>query len=180
MTFTLGDAYHLAFDDNTFDIVHAHALLIHLNDPDLAIKEFARVVKPGGVISLGESCPAKVVSLKPDLPALRDFWAFCLDYMPKIGMHVLAGEQLPVWAAKAGFVDGEHRWRIQRGKYNIPVPSHTPRVTGKTAEMTIEKGLATAEQVEEWRKAWETWEQDEKAEFIWDAGTLLMWKPHTQ
>jgi ubiquinone/menaquinone biosynthesis C-methylase UbiE len=33
VTFRPADAYNLPFDENSFDIVHCHALLVHLSDP---------------------------------------------------------------------------------------------------------------------------------------------------
>jgi len=38
-----GDAYHLPFPDDTFDLVVCQALLINLPDPDRALREFTRV-----------------------------------------------------------------------------------------------------------------------------------------
>ncbi|MGL6284798.1 MAG: class I SAM-dependent methyltransferase, partial [Microcoleaceae cyanobacterium] len=42
------NAMALDFPDNTFDIVYVANLLHHLPDPELAIKEMHRVLKPGG------------------------------------------------------------------------------------------------------------------------------------
>ncbi|WP_136687250.1 class I SAM-dependent methyltransferase [Halorhabdus amylolytica] len=40
---TVGDAYRLPFDDDTFDLVVCQALLVNLLEPVAAIEEFARV-----------------------------------------------------------------------------------------------------------------------------------------
>ncbi|MBI4887706.1 MAG: class I SAM-dependent methyltransferase [Acidobacteria bacterium] len=48
--FLAGDARRLPFADDTFDIVSSEALLEHVVHPDLAIAEFHRVAKPGGVV----------------------------------------------------------------------------------------------------------------------------------
>lgn len=48
--FLAGDARRLPFRDDTFDIVSSEALLEHVQEPDRAIAEFHRVVKPGGVV----------------------------------------------------------------------------------------------------------------------------------
>jgi SAM-dependent methyltransferase len=48
--FLAGDARRLPFADGTFDIVSSEALLEHVQEPDRAIAEFHRVVKPGGVV----------------------------------------------------------------------------------------------------------------------------------
>ena len=42
------NAIALSFPDNSFDIVYASNLLHHLPDPQAAIKEMCRVLKPGG------------------------------------------------------------------------------------------------------------------------------------
>ncbi len=45
-----GDAHALPLPDNDFDKVIALALLPHLTDKDRALKEFHRVLKPGGLL----------------------------------------------------------------------------------------------------------------------------------
>jgi SAM-dependent methyltransferase len=57
VSFTQGNAMQLDFPDNSFDAAFTRYLLLHLPDPDAAIRELARVVKPGGVI----------VSYEPDM-----------------------------------------------------------------------------------------------------------------
>jgi ubiquinone/menaquinone biosynthesis C-methylase UbiE len=43
------DAEHLPYDDESFDLVCGHAVLHHIPDLDLAMREVLRVLKPGGV-----------------------------------------------------------------------------------------------------------------------------------
>ena len=50
--FRQGSAYALPFDDNCFDAVFSHALLEHLKEPDRAVAEFRRVLKPGGMLGV--------------------------------------------------------------------------------------------------------------------------------
>ena len=50
------DASHLPFDDNTFDRVVATCLVAHLRDPEKAMSEWRRVLKPGGNISIYVPC----------------------------------------------------------------------------------------------------------------------------
>ena len=52
VTFQTGNAYKLPFNDESFDIVNENAMLMHLAEPVQAISEMARVLKPGGLISL--------------------------------------------------------------------------------------------------------------------------------
>jgi len=44
------DVMRLPFDDNTFDIIVMHLILAVVSEPDVALKEAARVLKPGGKI----------------------------------------------------------------------------------------------------------------------------------
>lgn len=49
VTYQTADAYALPFADASFDVVCAMDFLEHVEDPAKAIKEFSRVLKPGGV-----------------------------------------------------------------------------------------------------------------------------------
>lgn len=49
---TLGDAELLPFPDHVFDVVSCLEALMHFPRPDCALKEMARVVKPGGTVIL--------------------------------------------------------------------------------------------------------------------------------
>ncbi|WLF79131.1 hypothetical protein PVL30_002882 [Lodderomyces elongisporus] len=48
--FQLGSVYKIPFDNDTFDLVHAHQVVVHLQDPILALQEMKRVTKPGGFV----------------------------------------------------------------------------------------------------------------------------------
>jgi len=51
LRFQVDDAHALAFADDTFDAARVDRVLQHLNDPALAVREMARVVRPGGRIA---------------------------------------------------------------------------------------------------------------------------------
>ena len=53
-TFHVGDVTDLPFEDNSFDVAHCHAVLIHVPDTQAVLAEVKRVLKPGGIISSRE------------------------------------------------------------------------------------------------------------------------------
>jgi ubiquinone/menaquinone biosynthesis C-methylase UbiE len=175
LSFAVADATKLeAFPDNSFDIVHAHALLTHLPDPVAALKEFRRVVKPGGLVALREQDSTAIVSLKPDLPALRAYWDRSLKAMKRMRSNPMAGKELATWAREAGFGgDGE---MIVESQSQMRNPSHLPVLKGDLGEQAVKYGMATREELEASMKAWEQWESDEGSEFVFGAGEVLCWK----
>lgn len=48
--FRVGDVYDIDFPDNTFDLTYCRFLLMHLKNPNDALKEMLRITKPGGII----------------------------------------------------------------------------------------------------------------------------------
>lgn len=52
--FKTGNAYTLEWDDGSFDVVHSHQCLIHLDDPVRVFKEMRRVCKVGGIVGVRE------------------------------------------------------------------------------------------------------------------------------
>jgi SAM-dependent methyltransferase len=52
VSYVLGDMTHLDFPDGYFDGVRSERALQHLSDPDAAIRELARVTRPGGRLCL--------------------------------------------------------------------------------------------------------------------------------
>jgi ubiquinone/menaquinone biosynthesis C-methylase UbiE len=51
-----GNAEQLEFPDSTFDRLIATCLLVHLDDPETALREWERVLKPGGTLTIYVPC----------------------------------------------------------------------------------------------------------------------------
>lgn len=64
--FAVGDAYALDAGNGAFDVVHAHQVLQHLARPVDALREFARVVSPDGVVA-ARGTPAQGVGTRRGL-----------------------------------------------------------------------------------------------------------------
>ena len=82
VSFEPGNAYTLRFADNSFDAVLAHTLLYHLNDQMRALREFHRVLKPGGVAGISDDDLA-TATFSPDLP----FWHRAIELMTQVVRH---------------------------------------------------------------------------------------------
>ncbi|MBW0000309.1 MAG: methyltransferase domain-containing protein [Verrucomicrobia bacterium] len=64
--FVLGDTRRLALPDEAFDAVVAHTVVSHVDNPLLALKEAARVVKRGGTIGIFDGDYASITFDHPD------------------------------------------------------------------------------------------------------------------
>ena len=89
VNFQQGDATKLPFPDHAFDIVFTRYLLLHLPDPDLAIREMFRLLRPGGhAVSFEPDCCMDFSY--PENPGLRTM----TNIFQKLFAHPHIGRQL--------------------------------------------------------------------------------------
>jgi SAM-dependent methyltransferase len=70
---TLGDAHHLPYPSQTFDVTVCHFLLLWVDNPGQVVSELARTVKPGGwVLALAEPDYGGRIDYPPELGILGD------------------------------------------------------------------------------------------------------------
>lgn len=50
--FVVGDAENLEYSDDSFDIAHAHQVMIHLTHPVQSLRHMYRIIRPGGVVGI--------------------------------------------------------------------------------------------------------------------------------
>jgi ubiquinone/menaquinone biosynthesis C-methylase UbiE len=55
LAFSVANAEELPFPDDEFDLIHSKDSLHHMGDPDRAIHEYRRVLKPGGTVLIVEA-----------------------------------------------------------------------------------------------------------------------------
>ena len=100
--FQAGDVYALPFSEGSFDCVFSHALLEHLADPRAAMREFHRVLKPGGWV--GVRTPDWGAFLySPETPAFMEAIRCFTQRQNARGGDVRCGHKLRDHALAAGF-----------------------------------------------------------------------------
>lgn len=100
--FDVADVHALPYEDNAFDVVHAHQVLQHVHDPVGALKEMRRVSK--GVVAVRDSDYGGFVWY-PEVPVLREWLALYVRIARHNGGEPDAGRRLLSWAQAAGFTD---------------------------------------------------------------------------
>ena len=175
--FVVGDAYELPFDDDTFDIVHAHQTLQHLGDPVRALREWRRVAKPGGIVAARDVDYAGTFWL-PQLPGL----AAWLDLYERVhrsnGGEPDAGRRLKSWALDAGFEDVAATvtvWNFHDATDREWWGSMWERrvLDSAFASDALAKGLATQSDLEAISAAWRAWADDERGWLAMPHGQII-------
>lgn len=104
LTGMVGDVHALPFPDGSFDVVHAHQVLQHVADPVQALREMARVTRPGGLVAARDSDYGAFAWSPPS--AELDRWLQLYHQAARAsGGEPDAGRFLPLWAAAAGLDD---------------------------------------------------------------------------
>ncbi|SFT32875.1 Methyltransferase domain-containing protein [Geodermatophilus amargosae] len=161
VTFAVGDVYALDLPDDSVDVVHAHQVLQHLTDPVAALREMARVCRPGGLLAVRDVDYAATTWFPAD-PGL-DRW---LDLYGRVARandaEPDAGRRLLTWSHAAGLRDvtasasswcyasaAEREWWGR---------SWAGRATASAfAEQAQSYGLATRDELGELAAAWLRW-----------------------
>jgi SAM-dependent methyltransferase len=160
----VGDVHALDLPDGAFDVVHAHQVLQHVADPVGALRELARVTRPGGVIGVRDSDYA-AFAWYPRLPELDRWLRLYQDAARANGGEPDAGRHLLAWAHAAGIDDvvaTSSTWC-----YATPETRAwwggmwADRVTGSAlAEQLVREGRATSDELHDIASAWRAWASD--------------------
>ncbi len=174
--FEVGDAYALGFADASFDVVHAHQVLQHLTDPVAALREWRRVLVPGGLMAARDSIYASK-AWAPDEPALDRWLALYHDVTRRNRADCNAGRYLLAWAHEAGFADVTYTtstWTYTGSDCAWWGDLWATRVTSSSlAEQAVEYGLASTDDLDELAAGWRRWGASPDAVFVVVLGEVL-------
>jgi len=171
ITFTTGDVHNLAFEDGTFDVVHAHQVLQHVGDPVQALREMKRVTKKGGIVASRESDFGGMIWY-PESSEMT-FWQEMYHKVARAnGGEPDAGRHLFSWVIQAGFEKEKITSSI--GSWCFYTDEDKAWWSGLWADRTLnssfkttalEKKVATQEDLERISRAWRRWGAEEDAWF---------------
>lgn len=104
VTFRHADVFDLPFENNAFDHVFVCFLLEHLSEPERALEELKRVLKPGGTITVIEGDHGSIY-FHPDSLAAWKAIAAQVTLQKQNGGNANIGRQLYPMLSRAGFID---------------------------------------------------------------------------
>lgn len=160
----VADVHALDLADDSVDVVHAHQVLQHVTDPVAALREMARVTRPGGVVGVRDS-DYDAFAWYPRLPGL-DRWLELYRVAARAnGGEPDAGRHLLAWAHAAGLTDvtpSASTWCFATPETRAWWGGMwADRVTGSAlSDQLLREGRATAGELREVAGAWHTWADD--------------------
>lgn len=173
ITFEVGDAANLRFEDSTFDVVHAHQVLQHVSDPVAILREMRRVTKKaGGIISLREGdLPGSLLYPDPDniYPTFTDVYT---KTARATGADPQLGRKLHVYLRKAGLKRQEISINTTAMSYGANKPEEAKWWGDSWADRCVKSGFhdgaiqgghATEETLQKLSRMWKDWGQSEDA-----------------
>jgi ubiquinone/menaquinone biosynthesis C-methylase UbiE len=177
LSFCAGDVYAMEFDDSAFDVVHAHQVLQHLDDPVGALVEMRRVCRPGGMVAVRDGDYA-TMAWYPDSPELVGWLDLYCRAARANGGEPDAGRRLISWAQAAGFTDvtasasswcfstaEDRRWWAETWAERITVSALAKRI--------VELGLADRGTLDAIGAGWLRWAEAADGWFAMIHGEVL-------
>ncbi|CAG7573755.1 methyltransferase family protein [Barrientosiimonas humi] len=174
----VGDVHALALPEASFDVVHAHQVLQHVPEPVRALREMARVTRPGGTVAVRDT-DYSAFTWWPRLPELDTWLDLYVRAARANGGEPDAGRRLLSWAHAAGLQQVEPSASV----WCLATPEDrawwggmwADRIrTSAIATQLLDAGWATREDLEGISAAWRTWAADPDGWLIVPHGELLI------
>ena len=163
MRLHVGNVYDLPFEDDSFDVVHCHAVLMHVPDTPAALAEVKRVLEPGGIFASRELI-ADASFIEPAGENIPEAWATFIKLLTANGGHSQMGRELKRRLLEAGFSDVHATGSFDYFSTEEEVAFLHAFIQDwffmpQVMAAAIQYGLATQEQFDQWRLEIDQWRE---------------------
>ncbi|KAF2691646.1 methyltransferase UbiE [Lentithecium fluviatile CBS 122367] len=174
--FEVGDIFNWKHVDGTvaggFDVVHAHQVLQHLQDPLGAMKELKNLTKQGGIVAVRD-VDYSAMNWYPDHPGMQKWQDLYLAVAKSIKSDPNIGKRLHAVAMQAGFERKDIEASVAAWTFSTPEEREfwcglwaDRTVKSDYKDRVLDSGLGTKADLEEIA---ETFREMEKKEDGWFA-----------
>ena len=150
VAFRQGNIFELPFGEGSFDVVFSQTVLFHIPDPEKALAEIKRVLRPGGLVALRDGINSSIM-IWPDEPLAREVARVTRLGAQRSGGNPDVGRELGTLLHSAGFNDvfltlgfEQPERPEERAEYSSLVAGV---IEGDLATLAVSEGWSTAERL---------------------------------
>ena len=159
--FQTADVAALPYEDETFDVAHCHAVLMHVPDTRAVLREVYRVLRPGGRIASRELIGASSF-FEPSIDDFAKMWEAFTTLIETNQGHPDMGKELKGVFIEAGFTDVQAGTSFESYSVAEDVDFMHALAIGwffadKTVDALIKSGIASQPQLDHWRRLLDQW-----------------------
>src|ERR1051325_9929518 len=132
LKFARGDAHHIPFPSDSFDLVYSRMLFEYLSDKQRAAAEVVRVCRPGGTVLI-QDLDGQLLWNYPEDPELQHSIEAVVTGLARTGFDPFVGRKLFTFAHKAGL----DNIRVQVECYHLIAGEADPNIL-KQWELKLE------------------------------------------
>jgi SAM-dependent methyltransferase len=172
-----GDFRDLDIRHGGFDVVHAHQVLQHLREPVGALRDMARLARPGGLVAARDSDYGAMV-WAPAHEGLDRWREVYTAVTARNGADADAGRHLLGWAQAAGLQEISYStstWTFATpGERSWWAELWADRVVGSSlAHQAVEYEVASADELDDIAENWRAWATQPDGLFVVVHGEIL-------
>jgi SAM-dependent methyltransferase len=164
-------------DSDGFDVVHAHQVLQHLDDPVAALGRMSQLCRPGGVVAARDA-DYSAFTWFPQVPELDEWLHLYRTLARSCGGEPDAGRRLLSWAQQAGL----QSVRPSASVWCFATPQDRAWWGGMWADRIVDSdlarnavaaGLAQPADLQRLRRGWRQWAAAPDGWFLVPHGEIL-------